>query len=65
MKKRIVFIIRDLNHGGAAKMLSYVANVAAEISDDIFILVINDVSNYSLGIKKNITIKIIEKTESH
>jgi len=62
MKKRIVFIIRDLNHGGAAKMLSYVANVAAEISDDIFILVINDVTNYSLGIKKNITIKIIGKT---
>lgn len=44
-------------------MLAYVANIAADISDDIFIIVLNDVTNHSLEIKKKITIKIIKKAD--
>lgn len=59
--KRIVFLIRELNHGGAAKMLAYIANIAAEVFDKVTILVIGNVTNLSLGLAENIQIRIIEK----
>lgn len=42
MGDKIVFIINTLNVGGAAKMLRYVANIATEIFDSVFIICIYD-----------------------
>lgn len=59
--KKIVFLIRDLNHGGAAKMLAYFANIATEVFDHVIIVVIEDVTNSNLQLKKEISIEILGK----
>lgn len=58
--KKIVFLIRDLNHGGAAKMLAYFANIATEVFSEVIIVVIGSVTNSSLGLKKEIRVEILE-----
>ncbi len=42
-------------------MLAYIANIAAEVFNEVIILVIGNITNYSLGLSENIQIRIIEK----
>lgn len=61
--KKIVFLIRDLNHGGAAKMLVYFANIATEVFDHVFIIVIGSTTNSSLQLKKEISVEVLGNME--
>lgn len=56
MKKmlKIAFIIRDINHGGAAKMMTYYANIATEVFDEVYVIVIGEQSNQNIGLKSAI-----------
>lgn len=58
---RIAFLIRDLNYGGAAKMLTHYANIAAQKFNEVYIMVIGKVTNSSLYLNKNIKVVVLEK----
>ncbi len=58
----IAFVIRDINHGGAAKMMTYYANIATEVFEDVYVIVIGEQSNKSIGLNSNIQITKIKKT---
>lgn len=62
---RIAFLIRDLNHGGAAKMLTHYANIAAKLFREVYIVVIGEVTNNSLVLSENISIVVLDKCEGH
>lgn len=56
MENNIVFVINTLKVGGAAKMLKYVANIATEVFDGVYIISIYDVEYESTDLKPGIDI---------
>lgn len=48
INKKIVFVVRNINNGGISKMVSYYANIAHEIFDEVYIVVIGDELNSKL-----------------
>lgn len=58
---KIAFVIRDINHGGAAKMMTYYANTASEVFENVSVIVIGEVYNQSIGLNPQIQILRIPK----
>lgn len=58
---KVVFLVRDINYGGVAKMMAYYANIAAKIFEKIYVVVIGDISNEKIGLSEKIQVHIINK----
>lgn len=58
---KIAFLVRDINYGGVAKMMTYYANTAVKMFAEVYVVVIGDISNEKIGLDEKIQIHIINK----